>query len=214
MRLCGDSKRLSRPRVGSPHPDRIWKSQGCGLRFTVREQTGKAAALASPSLAPPPPRRPGSGSDGHGSALLLPRGRTRQMPTWQRLGLVVPPRRLGQGRSPRGRWSLEPRMRVRQAVAEQTAAGRGSGSLGGVRKVPPLSEREHPVWTNLCVCGGGWGREDGMAHCECVGRRGRDHSEGDGGPLPHMESGDHSESGGLLPLGEAKTILSVWGVRP
>lgn len=61
--------------------------------------------------------------------------------------------------------------------------------------------------------------EDGTDCRECVGRRRRDHSEGDGGFLPHMESRSHSESGGLFPLVEAKiikTILSVcvWGVRP
>lgn len=70
----------------------------------VHEQTRKARVLINPSLAPP---HPGSGSDGYGSS-LLPRGRARQMPTWQRLGLAVPPGRLGKGRYPRGRWRLGP----------------------------------------------------------------------------------------------------------
>lgn len=182
MRLCRDGKRLSRPRVGSPHFDGIWKSQGRDLKFTVRSGQGKPPlwpTLHSPHILP---RRPGSGTDGHGSALLLPRGRARQMPTWQRLGLAVPPRRLGQGRSPRGRWSLEPRVRVRQAVSKQVAAGRESGSLWGSGRFLIQARESIPYGLiYVCVAGVVWGREDGTALRECVGRQGRDRSEGDGG---------------------------------
>lgn len=143
------------------------------LGTKAQERTKNANALVN-SLAPPhPPRRPGSGSDEHGSSLLLPRGRARQMPTWQRLGLAVPPRRPGQGRSPRGRWSLGPRVRVRQAVAEQLVAGRGSGSLVVQKGSSLRRERTSRVDRPMCVCGGGWG--GGRV---CWGR-GKDHSEGD-----------------------------------
>lgn len=86
---------------------------------------------------------------------------------------MVPPRRPGQGRSLQGRWSLGPRLRVRQAVAEQSAAGRGVGSLGG-QKGSSL-RREGASRTDQPMCG-----EWGVGGGRVFGGRGRDHSEGDG----------------------------------
>lgn len=43
-------------------------------------------------------------------------------------------------------------------------AGGGRARVGiavGFRKVPHSSERERPVWTDLCVCGGGGVGEGG-----------------------------------------------------
>lgn len=76
----------------------------------------------------PPHRRSGSGRDGYGSSLLLPRGRDGQMPTWQRLGLADLPLRPGQGLCPRARWNLDLLQRVRWPEIEELA-GQRSESL-------------------------------------------------------------------------------------
>ena len=117
------------------------------------------------------------------------------MPTWQRWGPAVPPRRPGQGRSPQGRWSLGPRLRVRQAVAEQSAAGRGAGSLGG-QKGSSL-RREGASRTDQPICGSGGWEED-----VCFGGGEETILRVMGRSLLQMGSRDHSE----LEAG-----ISFWG---
>lgn len=67
------------------------------------------------------------------------------------------------------------------------------------------------------MCSGGedgWGGKKEQTIVS-VWRVGKINPEGDGGgSLLHRESRGYFESRGIFPLGEAKTILSVWGVLP
>lgn len=114
--LCKGCRRLGLWLAGSP----VLVEFG-NPKPPFQSQTRNGLRTPSPDSHPmprPPLRRSGSGRDGYGSSLLLPRGRDGQMPTWQRLGLAHLPRRPGQGPCPREHWSLGPPQRVRWPEAE------------------------------------------------------------------------------------------------